>query len=69
MATKLEGGGGKALVDGPLNEDLFCGLPKRCLVTQQGGGPGKRLPGSRSDPKKKSEKDSTFEKETYPDLT
>ena len=32
MATKLEGGGGKALVAGPLKKKPFCGFPYRCLV-------------------------------------
>ena len=28
VATKLEGGWGKALVAGPLKKELFCGFPK-----------------------------------------
>ena len=31
MATKLEGGGDKASVAGPLKKELFCGFPKRIL--------------------------------------
>ena len=34
MATKLEGGGGKALVAGPLKEILFCGFSKTALEYQ-----------------------------------
>ena len=29
MATKLEGGGGEALVAGPLKKKIFCGFPKQ----------------------------------------